>query len=724
MSAERMEVEGVEDAAAADRTDQSSASEGDSGSEAPAELMVKTRAKRSNAGNRMSTLLAKSAEQEEEWGEEWEDAPNEEEFRGGDVNEQEDYNMDSSSSEEGDDGDEEDDAGERELRKAERREKSKKRKAATNPFAARVAAVTRKKVRLDVPDVQSPISQAPRPKKKSERASWLPTEEDGPVRASARSQTVANKEATLSKLMEKDKRRDDTLAMMKAAEARKKKDEPKPLTQVERLAEAARNERVNKKTLHKWEEAEEARAAERQAKLDALKNRQIDGPFIRYYSGPSIWVDDKLKYTGKDAPTLEHLEEKLNKEPSMSGLPDSQLGQSLESQSEQPAFSTPETAPSANTPFDQTPMSQGPATYVQSSTGVSHMPTPQTSLPQFDQPLQLPWSTASQVGGGDVFMGSGMSFANNTMFAQPSQDSFLSGIDQYAQNQQSRISPSDLPPNPFTQASQYNPTYTTSQLPFSQQPHSSLSDPILTQHGTAIGPQDLLQQFQRPPAPPAPPRRKVIKRALRNLLILSSFPNLDLPPPSSKLRTAAYTSKDKDRSALIHLSSTLFNWSIPDATAFVNAILVNSAKLTKKAATEREAALKPVKPLCAVTNAVARYRDPETGIAYRDARAFGVLRGVVGGGFVWSGDLGCYVGGRAKPLESMGGKGFLGMPPAKGVPRRFLEMPKKVVAPPVVQMPVPVDGAPQIPAGGEEVAGPSAVEGDSGEVKTESVVAT
>jgi vacuolar protein sorting-associated protein 72 len=55
---------------------------------------------------------------------------------------------------------------------------------------------------------------------------------------------------------------------------------------------------------------------------------------------------------------------------------------------------------------------------------------------------------------------------------------------------------------------------------------------------------------------------------------------------------------------------------------------------------------------------------------------------VVGGGFVWSGDLGCYVGGRAKPLESMGGKGFLGMPPAAGVPRRFLEMQKKTAPPP------------------------------------------
>jgi vacuolar protein sorting-associated protein 72 len=100
-----------------------------------------------------------------------------------------------------------------------------------------------------------------------------------------------------------------------------------------------------------------------------------------------------------------------------------------------------------------------------------------------------------------------------------------------------------------------------------------------------------------------------------------------------------------------------------------------------------------------------------------------VLRGVVGGGFVWSGDLGCYVGGRAKPLETMGGKGFLGMPPAKGVPRRFLEMPKKVGAPNAVQIPA---AAPQTPAqvsrGEQSVPGTSAKEGASGDVKTEDVV--
>ncbi|KAH3942502.1 hypothetical protein HBI56_176210 [Parastagonospora nodorum] len=706
MSTEEMDVEMAGDVPPEGHVE---GSEDESEPEAPTELMVKTRARRANAGNRMSTLLAK-AEEEEEWGEEWEEAPNEEEFQGGDVNEQEDYNMDSSSSEEGDDDGDEDDAGERELRKAERQERNKKRKAVTNPFAARVAAVTRKKVKLDLPRAQSPIDAPPRPKKKSERASWLPTEEDGPVRASARTQTVANKEATLSKLLEKDRRRDDTLAMMKAAEARKKKDEPKPLTQAERLAECARNERINKKTLHRWEEAEEARAAERQAKIDAMKNRQMQGPYIRYYSGPAIWVDDKLKYTGKDAPTLEHLEEKLNKEPS-AAIPqqpeDGSNKPTFEGPQNQPEHSVPgEAGPVNGTPNDQQQPTQDTPSFIQPTASVAHMPSIPTSLSQQQQPSQVPWTAASQVSGGDVFMGShGMPYPNSIMFAPPSQDSFLFGIDQYAQGQQTQDTPSDLPPNPFTQASPYNSQYTTSQPAFPQQQYPT---------DGAIGPQTLLQQFQQgPPMPPAPPRKKAIKRALRNLLILSSFPNLDIPP--TRARGSASLLKDKDRAALIQLSMTLFSWSLADATAFVtNQLSHSSSKTTsKKAQAERDAALKPVKPLCAVTNAIARYRDPETGIAYRDARAFGVLRGVVGGGFVWSGDLGCYVGGRAKPLESMGGKGFLGMPPAKGVPRRFLEMQKKVVAPPVVQTAAPgaVDGAQQTPtADGEGVAAPEAME--------------
>ncbi|KAI4637982.1 hypothetical protein J4E83_000803 [Alternaria metachromatica] len=671
----------MEDAPPSHRDDESEASEDESEEEAPAELMVTSRAKRSNAGNRMSILLAKSAE-EEEWGEEWEEAPNEEEFQGGDINEQEDYNMDSSSSEEGDDDADEDEAGEKELRKAERQERNKKRKATTNPFTARVAAQARKKVRLDVPRTQSPTLAPPRPKKKSERASWLPTEEDGPVRMSMRKQTVANKDATLAKLKEKDRRRDDTLAMMKAAEARKMKSKEKPLTQAERLAEAARNERINKKTLHRWEEAEEARAAERQAKIDALKNRQIDGPFYRYYSGPGIWVDDKLKYTGKDAPSLEHLEEKLNKEVA-----------AAETSTQSEPTQLPVQAPDNHA--DNSQPSFPSLDQFSSSTHISSIPA--TMPPQEDNSQQQPWTAAASQGG-DVFMGSfGMQHPSTVMFAPPSQDSFLYGIDQYAQDQQSQpMHGNELPPFPFTESStfqnqQHQPS--DAQTALFNQLHPSLPQ----QNGdSAIGPQALLAQFQKPALPPQPPRRKVIRRALRNLLILSNFPNLEAPPTSSsRARTAASLLKEKDKSALVQLYTALFNWTPAEAANYIQQTLIAPPKPPRKNAApkaEPEIVLKPGQKLCPITNTIARYRDPETGIAYRDARAFGVLRGVVGGGFVWSGDLGCYVGGRAKPLESMGGKGFLGMPPAKNVPRRFWEMSspsRKVVAQPPPPTPTP-----------------------------------
>jgi vacuolar protein sorting-associated protein 72 len=676
----------MEDPPPSDHNEESETSEDESEPEAPAVLMVTSRARRSNAGNRMSTLLAKSAE-EEEWGEEWEEAPNEEEFRGDDINEQEDYNMDSSSSEEGDDDGDEDDAGEKELRKAERQEKNKKRKAATNPFTARVAAVARKKVKIDLPRAQSPTLAPPRPKKKSERASWLPTEEDGPVRMSKRKQTIANKDATLAKLKEKDRRRDDTLAMMKAAEARKMKTKEKPPTQAERLAEAARNERINKKTLHRWEEAEEARAAERQAKIDALKNRQIDGPFYRYYSGPGIWVDDKLKYTGKDAPTLEHLEEKLNKEVVVTDV----LNTQADSAPEQPVMPTHHPVQAPENHINDSQPAFNSLNKFQNSISTSPMPSIPTTLPPQQNTSHVPWTAASQ--GGDVFMGShGMSYPNSIMFAPPSQDSFLFGIDHYAQTQQSQSAPGDLPPNPFTQASPFQQQYVTSQSPFSQ-PHPFKDHPLPHNNGSNIGPQALLAQFQKPVLPPPPPRRKVIRRALRNLLILSNFPNLEAPPSSSRTKSAASLLKDlkdKDKSALIQLYCALFQWTPTEATTYLQQTLAAPQKPPRKNAAPKdppEIVLKLGQKLCPITNQLARYRDPETGIAYRDARAFGVLRGVVGGGFVWSGDLGCYVGGRAKPLESMGGKGFLGMPPAKNVPRGFWDSTFLMTMPPPAQPP-------------------------------------
>ncbi|KAF2730684.1 YL1-domain-containing protein [Polyplosphaeria fusca] len=617
--------------------DSDSDSDRDGAPEPAEDLMVVSRARRSNAGNRMSTLLAKAAGEDEEWGEEWEEAPNEEEFVGDDGNDHEDYNMDSSSSSDEDEGGD-DDAGEKELRRAERQERIKKRKTASNPFAARLAAAAQKRVKLDVPSTESQSTPSPRPKKKSERASWIPLPEDGPTRTSSRWQTMANKEHTLAKLKEKDKKRDDTLAMMKAAEARKAKDEPKALTQAERLTEAARTERVNSKSLHRWEEAEEQRAAERQAKLDALKNRQIDGPFIRFYSGPAIWVDDKLKYTGKEAPKIEDLDEKLNKDVLIA---DSHI--------------------SNNTTIDLSMTDADPQAASPTTTKAAQNPV-QTTSPQHPHP-----SSASQERPASSH---DTAYPSSIMFVPPQNpDSFLSGIEQYAsqaptqgvQTETTAQSPLQSAEAPFSQTTPHQlpalPAFSQPQLPH---PDSTAS------HQDA---QDLLAAFQKAPPPPKPLTRKIIRRALRNLLVLNSFPSLDAPHVSTRTRTPASLLKEKDRATLINLSCTLFRWSIPDATAFVSQML--NAPKTKKM--ERELGIqRQKKEPCAVTNQVARYRDPGTGIAYRDARAFGVIRGVVGGGFVWCGDLGCYVGGRGR---SETGKSTV--LPVKGVPKRFLEMEQK-----------------------------------------------
>lgn len=61
--------------------------------------------------------------------------------------------------------------------------------------------------------------------------------------------------------------------------------------------------------------------------------------------------------------------------------------------------------------------------------------------------------------------------------------------------------------------------------------------------------------------------------------------------------------------------------------------------------------------LCAITSLPARYRDPDTGLAYRDARAYQEIQKLKRGEYKWSKLLGAYVG--------------LGTYHAKGVPEKF-----------------------------------------------------
>lgn len=160
----------------------------------------------------------------------------------------------------------------------------------------------KKKVRIDTaPTEQVSQSHVSRPRKKSERVSWLPAEEDGPTRTSTRTLTVQNKESVYARMQENEKRRKRQMEIMEASAKRKEATKRPVMTQADRLAEAAKTERKNAKSLTRYEESEKQRAAEQKAKLEALQSRNITGPMIRWWSGKAEWVDGVLRNVGRKA---------------------------------------------------------------------------------------------------------------------------------------------------------------------------------------------------------------------------------------------------------------------------------------------------------------------------------------------------------------------------------------------------------------------------------------
>jgi vacuolar protein sorting-associated protein 72 len=282
-----------------DDEDSGSGSGSDSESEEEqVEWLATTREKRATAGNRLASLL-----QQEEPDDELELLFEEPEDDVGfeDAGPDSDVQMDSSSDDEdqGPAAGDDDLDGEKAIQKQERAERqAKKRKL------AQVPGIKRKKVKID-PRV--PLKPAPRPKKKSERASWLPTAEEAPTRASARKTTKLSKEQLHQQMLEREIKRLRQLARMEKAAAAKEAAKKPEMTQADRLAEAARIEKSNVRTVSRWEEAEQQREQAQLEKLAALQNRHLEGPVVTFWSGMGEKVGGKLKKVGKNL-TLEEKE--------------------------------------------------------------------------------------------------------------------------------------------------------------------------------------------------------------------------------------------------------------------------------------------------------------------------------------------------------------------------------------------------------------------------------
>ncbi|KAI9702562.1 MAG: hypothetical protein M1836_001042 [Candelina mexicana] len=279
------------------------------------ETLIEGRAKRSTAGNRLSTLLDKEADDElgllfaeDEEDVEFDDAS-------GDDS---DVQLESSS----DDGEQgpttgQGDAeyeGERELQKQDRAERQAKKRKAQDAFLKPPGL--RKKVKVDpTMATEAPATPAPRPKKKSERISWIPTPDEGPTRSSSRKLTVQNKEVIHARMKESEKRRLKQIAIMEAAAKRKESTKPKALTQADRLAEAERTEKKNSKSLNRWEEAESKRSEEQRAKLAALHNRRLEGPVMTWWSGLAQWINGRLGRLGRRQ-LVQEVDDKSETDPS------------------------------------------------------------------------------------------------------------------------------------------------------------------------------------------------------------------------------------------------------------------------------------------------------------------------------------------------------------------------------------------------------------------------
>lgn len=400
-----------------------SGSGSDSGDESDASEQVETliagRDRRATAGNRMTNLIEREEDDEVSLLFAQEDEEEDVEFEGSDEDAS-DAQLDSSSDDE-DQGPNtkghDDLEGEQELQRAAKVQKAKKRKAQD---AFTTVSGLKKKVKID-PSITSFAAPSPWPKKKkSERLSWVPSASDGPTRASARKQTVENKEVTHARLQDHAVKRAKQIAQTRKTAHEREKNKPREMTQDERLVEAARTEKKNSKSLNRWEETERKRADEQAAKLAALKNRKLDGPVASWWSGKAKWSGTKLIKIGSKETNQEMLAEPKKK------------GRKPKQNPEGPDSVKEDAHSSISTPRDQT------ATPAPSEPSLQQQLVVPESLTQPEQPAD-PAQATSQI-----------------TFAAPQgpDNFFLQGIQEYASMHSEAgsnvpsIAPSDGPGTP------------------------------------------------------------------------------------------------------------------------------------------------------------------------------------------------------------------------------------------------------------------------------------
>ena len=210
--------------------------------------------------------------------------------------------MDESSSSSEDEQDEtspaaDENSGEKVLERAEKAERLKRRRQLREPWRRPPSARTQ----ATAASTDAGKTPVPGSSRSSDRTGPLSRPSHivhGPVRSSLRKLTVQNRHETNKRVEESKERRKQQEQAMEAAVHRRQSAKPKALSQADRLAEAARVEQLNSKSLNRWERAESRRIEEQKAKSVALRSRRPDGPVVTWLSRPSLWTQESLVASG------------------------------------------------------------------------------------------------------------------------------------------------------------------------------------------------------------------------------------------------------------------------------------------------------------------------------------------------------------------------------------------------------------------------------------------
>lgn len=578
--------------------------------------LIATRAKRSTAGNLYASLRANLDDEDVRRDLLAEDEEDDAEDYEGSEKEDDDEAMESSSDEEDagppKEGEAEDLAGEKALQKTERAEARKKRKVQDARLKLPAWQKKNKRVKL-ADDVKSEDgAAAAKPKKKSERANWLPSAADAPLRQSGRSLAVQNREVTHANLKQSYERSEKQRKVMKNAAERDKDKQKRTMSQLERLEICKKIAKQTDRDFGRWEREEAERQRIRDEQLAAKRKRDLDGPVVRYWSGSAIWRGDKLEE--KRVPHGSLKVEELKAEP------------------KKPAIVEGDSAPQAASSISTISETGTTAPAAASTNGQPLAAPPSAPASNTNTQAQVPWLQGIH------------DYATQQAAPAPSTSALLAP---------QPGAPSTVGMPPYVQAPPAAAAAAPTPAPTTVAYQSPSSNPYT---GWPPG----AQQFpvQLPSAPPPPP--VITEQAQRSLLMLEHFDSLET---ASKRSKSATTPLEPSAPATVLLPESYPSFN-PDESKYLLA-----KHSTRKKIGAENIPPGPDKTKCAIIpNAVARYRDPKTGLPYLDRQCYKIIQRVLAGGCQWSGLLGAWVG----PSYGVMGR------PARGVPEDFNVAPAAV----------------------------------------------